>query len=235
MPAVLITVSESLNGTLVADLLNGGGSGVDMGSITNNSYGPIGPGGPSDNSGAKNIYARHDGANPITNMRTMIRPFGGITGFTYGGSESPNDDMTTLKNLANISGDSKNNANGLSGGVWIDMDADVASINQFDFANNGFDSVGGSNGGNDTVRKYGDNLIDGVTLEEAFPVKADAMVYNSGGETVASAPVDEQLGEAGNSVLGDNFKAKLRAYLPDNFDKSGVLQFEFVIVYAFTT
>jgi len=235
MPAILLTVSESINGAVVSDLLNGGGAGIDMGSILNNSYGPLGPGGPSDNSGAQNAYVRHNGVNPITNFRTMIRPFGQITGFSYAGAESPNDDFTQLKNLGNASGDSKNNADGLSGGVWIDMDADVASINAFDFSNNGFDSVGGSKGGNDSVRKFGDNLIDGVTLEESFPIKGSAMVYDSGGETVASAPVDEQLGESGNTVLGDNFKAKIRAYLPDNFDKSGVLQFEWVLVYAFTT
>lgn len=235
MPAVLLTVSETLNGAAVSDALNGGGLGIDYGSILNKSYGPLGAGGPADNSGFQAAYVRHDGANPITNLRTMINQFGTLTGFTYGGAESPSDDFTTLKNLANASGDSKNNADGLSGGVWIDMDSDGATINQFDYANNGFSDSGGSEGGNDTVRKYGDALNEGIDINSAFPVKAAAMVYDSGGESQPSAPVDEQVGEASNSVLGDNFKAKLRGYLPENFDKSGVIQFEWVLIYAFSS
>jgi len=117
MVAVLLTVSESINGSPLNDGLNGGGLGIDMGAIINNSYGPGGAGAPSDNSGSQAIYVRHDGTLPITNMRTMIRPFGTITGFAYGGAEDPTTDFATLKALANASGDSKNNGDGLSGGI----------------------------------------------------------------------------------------------------------------------
>ena len=235
MAIVLLTVSETLNGAAVADALNGGGAGIDMGSILNKSYGPLGAGGPSDNSGYQAAYVRHDGAAPITNLRTMIQQYGSLTGFSYGGANSPAADFAALKSLANASGNSKNNADGLSGGLWIDMDSDSATINQFDYASNGYEAAGGSQGGNDTVRKYGDNLSEGVSINSAFPVKASAMVYDSGGESQPSAPVDEQVGEASNSVLGDNFKAKLRGYLPDNYAESGVVQFEWVLLYAFSS
>ena len=146
------------------------------------------------------------------------------TGFTYGGADSSAGDNTTIISLGNASGSSKNNADGLSGGLWIDMDADASSVNQFDQAN--FPSF---------VKIYGDSLTDGIDLNSAFPLITDAMVYDAPGETLASAPVAGQIGKANDTVLGDNAKVKLRIYLPDAYVDGGIVQWEWVIAYSFTS
>ena len=39
--AVLLTISETLSGSEVADSLSGGGTGVDLGQVVNGQYSPI--------------------------------------------------------------------------------------------------------------------------------------------------------------------------------------------------
>lgn len=219
---VLLTVSETLDGAAVADALAGGGTGVDLGSVVNNQYAPIIS--KAANTGAQSLFISHDATiDPITDVKTYIQTYGVGTGFTYGGADSAANDFTTLKNLANASGSSKNNADGLSGGVWIDMDWDASTANQFDQAT--FPAL---------VKLYGDSLTDGIDIASAFPLKSNAMVYNAPPETGASAPVDGQIGKAADTVLGDAAHVKLRLYIPNAFADGGIIQWEWVIAYSFT-
>jgi len=219
---VLLTLSETLDGAAVADSLAGGGTGVDLGSVQNNSYAPIisGPG----NTGSQALFISHDATiDPITSVKTFMQTYGVGTGFTYGGADTAANDFTTMKNLANGSGSSKNNADGLSGGLWIDMDWDASASNQFDQAT--FPTV---------VKIYGDALTDGISLASAFTLKSAAMVYNAPGETAASTPVDGQIGKAADTVLGDAAHIKLRIYVPLAYSNGGIVQWEWVIAYSFT-
>jgi hypothetical protein len=220
--AVLLTISETINGSAVADSLAGGGTGVDFGSVVNNQYAPLID--KTLNTGAKTLYIRHDATiDPITDVKTFIQEYGVGTGFTYGGADSAAGDYTTLVNLGNASGSSKNNADGNSGGLWIDMDADASTTNQFDQAN--FPAL---------VKIYGDNNTDGINLGSAYQLVGDAMVYDAPGETLASAPVAGQIGKANDTVLGDNAKCKFRIYLPDTYSDGGIVQWEAVVAYSFT-
>lgn len=222
--AVLLTVSETINGVAVSDALAGGGTGVDLGSVVNNQYAPIVD--KSANTGKQDLYVYHDATiDPITDVKTFIQEYGTGTGFTYGGARTAADDFTALKNLGNGSGSSKNNSDGLSGGLWIDMDADASTTNQFDQAN--YPTV---------VKIYGDNSTDGIDLASAFGLKSDACVYDNGGvETNGSAPEDGKIGKSGDTALGDNAHLKLRMYLPNSYSDGGIVQFEFVIGYSYTS
>lgn len=219
---VLLTISETLGGSAFADSLAGGGTGIDLGSVQNNSYAPIID--KSLNTGAQQVYISHDATiDPITDVKFFIQTYGLGSGFTYGGADSAANDNVTLKSLGNTSGSSKNNADGLSGGLWIDMDADASSTNQFDQAN--FPLV---------VKIFGDNVSDGTDLANAFLLKSSACVYAAPAETNASAPVDGKIGKAGDTVLGEAAHIKLRIFLPDSFSNGGIVQSEFVIAYSFT-
>lgn len=238
--SVTLTISKSLDGAAVSDALAGGGTnGVDLGSVVNNQYAPITD--KSLNTGKQSLFIRHDAAvDPITDVKTFVQEYGTGTGFSYGGANSPALDFTALRTLANGSGDSKNNNDGLSGGLWADQDADVASTNQFDFATNGRDSS--SSAGNGTVIKYGDQNTDGIDLTSAFQLDSDAMVIDSdqgqGGDGtngyIPTAPVDGQIGKDADTALGDNGHTKLRIYVPDAYTDGGILQWEWVIAYSFT-
>lgn len=221
--AVLLTISESLSGAAVSDALAAGGTGIDLGSVQNNRYAPIVS--KDDNTGHQDVYIRHDAVDdPITDVGTYIDSYT-VTGFTYGGANTAAADLTTMINLGTASGSSKNNADGLSGGLWIDMDWDASTTNQFDQAN--FPSV---------VKIYGDNATDGLNVATAFLISAAAMVYdNASVETAASSPVAGQIGVAGNTVLGDHAHVKLRIYLPDAFTQGGVHQWAVSVKYSYTS
>jgi hypothetical protein len=220
---VLLTISETLGGAAVADSLAGGGTGVDLGSVVNNQYAPITL--KSANTGHQDLFISHDAVlDPITDVKTFIQQYGVGTGFTYGGADTAANDFTTLVNLGNASGSSKNNADGLSGGIWIDMDWNASTANQFDQAN--FPTL---------VKIYGDGLTDGVDLASAFILKADAMVYDAPPETAAGTPVDGQIGISGDTTLGDTAHVKLRIYIPNAFSDGGIIQWEWVIAYSFTS
>lgn len=220
--AVLLTISESLDGTQVVDSLAGGGTGFDLGSVVNGQYAPIISQG--SNTGSQILYVRHSATiDPITEVGTFLQQYGVGTGFTYGGAATAAGNYTTMKNLGNASGSSKNNGNGLSGGLWVDMDADASTTNQFDQAS--FPSL---------VKIYGDNLTDGIDLASAFTLESDALVYAAPAETLASAPVDGKIGKDNDTVLGDNAKYKLRIYLPTSFADGGIHQGEWVNKYSYT-
>jgi len=222
--AVLLTVSETLNGSAIADSLEGGGTGIDLGAVVNNQYAPFID--KTANTGAQTLYIRHNAVDfPITDVGFFIQQYGIGTGFTYGGADTAANDIATLISLGTASGSSKNNADGLSGGLWIDMDSDVSTTNQFDQA--GFPGV---------VKIFGDAGTAGIDIASAFTLQTAAMVYdNASVETQASAPVTGQIGKASDSVLGDNAKIKLRIYLPNSFTDGGYVQCEMVVKYSFTS
>lgn len=222
--AVALIISETLDGSQVADSLQGGGNGIDLGPVNNNSYAPVTS--KSANTGKQDLFIQHDAAvDPITDVKTFVQLYGSGTGFTYGGNDTAANDYASLKALGNASGSSKNNGDGLSGGLWIDMDWDAVTANQFDQAN--FPTV---------VKIYGDNLTDGTTLGTAFDVNAAAMVYNNASvETAPSAPVTGTIGRAGApTVYGDAAHVKLRIYLPNSHTTGGYMQWEWVVSYSFT-
>jgi hypothetical protein len=237
---VALTVSETINGAAVADTLEGGGVGSDLGTVTNSGYAPrINK---VDNTGRLDLFIRHDSANPITDFQSFIQQYGTDTGYAYGGGQTPVDDFTNIRNLGAASGGSRNNLDGLSGGLWIDMNANVAEVNQFDYFTNGLSSTG-SQGGDDTVRIYGDNNLDGIDVESGFEVAAKAMVTasdqgNGGGAGngfIPNTPTAGTLGIIGDTDLGDNAHVKLRMYLTQTFSQGGLHQWEWVGAYSFTT
>lgn len=230
---VLLTVSESFDGSQVADALATPGpanTGIDLGSVTNGSFAPIID--KTLNTGSEKLYIRHDATiDPITNVRTFIQTYGVGTSFGYAGAATAAGNFTTLKNLANASGNSKNNSDGLSGGLWLDMDADASTTNQFDQAS--FPTK---------VKIYGDNLTDGIDLASAFTVAADAQIIDTtqgagadgDGAFLPSAPVAGKIGKEGDGVLGDNAKLKMRIYIPTSYSNGGIHQVEWVVAYSFT-
>lgn len=247
--SVSLTVSETLDGVAVADALATPGPvnlGVDFGSVVNGSYAPVTV--QADNTGRQNLFIRHNAVDdPITAVKTFIQIYGTGTGFGYAGADSAaNDFNNKLKALGNTSGGSKNNADGFSGGLWIDMNAiltDVIASTQFDWDTNGYDSVGASQGGDDTVRIYGDNLVDGISLASAFSMHTKAMVIDSdqslGGDAtngwVPTAPVTGVIGKNGDTAKGDNAHTKLRIFVPASAVDGGIVQWEWVISFSYTS
>jgi hypothetical protein len=221
--SVSLTISETLSGAALSDSLAGGGTGLDLGSCANNSYAPLVD--KSANTGKQDLYIRHNATiDPITSVKFYIGQYGALTGDTYGGARTAAGDYTAIKALGNASGSSKNNADGLSGGLWIDMDWDATTANQFDQAN--FPSL---------VKIFGDGGTDGIDLASAFGLVTNAMVYdNSSFETAATTPVEGKIGKSGDTVLGDQAHVKLRVYLPSAFVEGGIYQVEFVTAYSYT-
>lgn len=220
--SVILTVSETLDGAEVSDSLLGGGTGVDLGQVTNNSYAPLISKG--SNTGKQDLYVAHDGTNEVTDVKVYCADYELATGETYGGARTSAEDYTAVKALGAASGSSKNNSDGLSGGLWLDMDADASTTNQFDQAN--FPTL---------VKIFGDNGTDGIDLASAFTLAADAMVYDNTGETLASAGEAGKIGPAGNTVLGDSAHLKTRIYIPDAYAEGGYMQAALVFLYTFTS
>lgn len=84
MPVVTLTASKTLNGPAVNDLLNGGASGVDIGTVANDAV-----------SNTVNLYVRHNGANKITGASFFVQAYTG----TYGGNYTPTADYAKLQGL----------------------------------------------------------------------------------------------------------------------------------------
>lgn len=238
--AVLLTVSETLDGAAVADSLAGGGTGVDLGSVVNNQFAPLVN--KTNNDGKQSLFVRHDATvDQITDFKQFFQTFGVGTGFTYGGADSAANDFTALRTMANGSGDSKNNADGNSAGFWVDMDADVTTANQFDYATNGVDGAS-SEGGDDSVRKFGDRNLDLIDLASSAVISNKCNVIDSdqgnGGDGtngfIPNAPVAGEIGINGDVTLGDNAHLKYRIYLANSFTDGGIFQWELVYAYSFT-
>lgn len=234
---VLLTVSATWDGSNFADSLEGGGTGIDMGSVINGQYAPIISQGA--NTGAKDVFIRHDGVvDPITNVKTYVQEYGTGTAFTYGGPNSAAADYAKLLNMGNsdaMGAGVSNNTDGLGNGLHIEMDWDVSTANQFLGSRVGtFKQIYGDNGGAASG--------EGKDLASSFLMKSDAMSnsQNTGVETAPTGAVDGTIGRAyavnstEAALLGDLAHCKLRFYLRTNETEGGILQWEWVVAYSFT-
>lgn len=221
---VLLIVSESVTGAEVSDSLAGGSTGLDLGQVVNGAYTPITL--QSANTGAQDVYIRHDAVtDPITNVKFYVAQYTG----TYGGANTAAADITTLLalGLANTGAD-KNNVDGLSRGLHIDMDWQVSTANQFDPTR----EAGGQK------RIFGKDAgggINGSTLALGFTMNADAASYwNGSSEVDAITPVAGKIGKSTDTVLGNRGHIKARFYLHSGAVDGGILQWSTVISYSFT-
>jgi len=217
--SVSLLISETLDGAALSDALAGGGTGLDLGSCTDNSYAPIVS--KAANTGRQDLFLSHNSVvDPITSLKMYMAVYSG----TYGGADSAADNYTDLKGMGNSSGSSKNNADGNSYGYWVDMRAIVTDANQFDKATYPT-----------KVLIFGDSTTDGIDLASAFPIPTDAMVYNNTGtETAASAAVSGKIGKAGDTVLGDAAHIRMRIYLAAAHVEGGIWQNDFVWSFSYT-
>lgn len=217
--AVNLTVSKTLGGSAVADTLVGAGTGVDFGSVVNGQYVPIIL--QSANTGWQALYIKHNATiDPITAVKTYIA----VYSQTYGGAASAAADFTTLKAKGAASGTNANNNDGLSSGLRIEHDIDLAS------------ALGASafNGTRAQVKTYGAGGL-GQTLATAYDLHVDALLYNNAGTAVdATTPVTGKIGKTADTVLGDTAFVKLRFYLESAAPDGGYLQWDWVIAYSFT-
>lgn len=218
--AVLLTISKTLGGAAVADTLNGGGTGLDLGSVVNGEYTPIIN--KAANTGWQSLYIRHDATiDPITNVGTFIAEYSQA----YGGADTSANDYTTMITKGTASGNSANNADGLSSGLRVEMDADLGL------------TLGASAflGSRAQVKIYGDNGTDGISLATAFIIHQDAMIRNNAGTPVdATTPIAGVIGKAADAVRGDTAFLKLRGYLETGAPNGGFVQFDYVVKYSFT-
>lgn len=218
---VTLTISETITGAEVSDALAGGDLGLDFGQANNGSYTPVIS--QSANTGQQDLYLFHDGLNPITDVKLYLDVFSG----TYGGADSAAGDYTSIINLgASDTGATKNNTDGLSRGVHMDMDWQVSATNQFDYSR---EATG-------TKRIFGKDYtgLDGTSSTTAFPLHVDAMSFWNGvSEVDASAPVTGSIGVS--STLGNRGHIKSRVYLHTAATEGGIFQFDTVINYAHTS
>lgn len=233
--AIALTISETMDGAQIADGLSAGGTGTDLGQVTNGAFSPITPP-AAGNVGRQDWFIRNDATvDPITDTKIFMQEYGVGTGFTYGGpgTRSAAADNTTLRNLANASGGNKTNSDDLSGGLWMEQEVITmeSTTNQFD-----------QSGRPTFVKIFGDGLSDGINLGSAFVFNAAAMVINSdqgnGGSApngfIPNAPVAGEIGINGDVAKGDNAHIGLRIYTPGSFSDGGIFQVELVVAYTFT-
>jgi hypothetical protein len=222
--AVNLTVSKTLTGAQVADVLAGdpGNAGVDLGQVVNGQYTPIID--QPSNQGHQDIYVRHDAADdPITDVKTFIGQFSQV----YGGADTAANDIATL--IAKGQSDNEgtaNNSDGLASGLRVEHSGrTIGALGASAFLPS-----------RAQVQIYGDNGTDGIDLASAFTLHEDALVYNDGGSEVdATTPVAGQIGKSGDSVLGDAAHVGLRMYLEDAAPDGGILQWDWVIAFSFTS
>jgi hypothetical protein len=235
MAGVDLTVSESLDGAQIADALSGGGTGTSLGQVTNGSYSPV-VSAPA-NSGRQDHFIRHNAVvDQVTDFKVFFQTYGVGTGFTYGGpgTRSAAADFASIRAEGDASGSSKNNGDGLSSGLWIEMNVAemITGTNQFDIGTRPAE-----------VKIFGDAgqtvMID---LASAEVVQSTAMVIDSdqgsGGNGtdgwIPTGPVDGEIGVNNDTALGDNAHIAMRIYLRSAFSTGGIHQIEIVYVYTFT-
>jgi len=228
--SVVLTISETINGTAYADSLSGGGSGIDIGSCVNGQYAPIGVTGIVNNDGAQEIFVRHDAVtDPITDLKMFLQNYGVGTGFTYGGQVSAAADKTRWLNMGDASNSSyANNQDGLGGGLHIDMDWQVSMANQFAPARLAAQHrIFGDNGGSAAG--------EGRDLPSAIVMHADAMSFeNSGSEVDATSPVAGIVGKSTDSTKGNRAHMKMRQFLRSDEIDGGIMMVEIVFAYSYT-
>jgi hypothetical protein len=224
-----LVASSTIAPAEFSDALAGGGSGLNLGQVSNGLYSPIVN--QATNDGAQLVYLSHNATiDPITDVKVYINTFSQ----TYGGAVSAASDYTSIKNEGQLStsntGD-KNNSNGTSSGLWVDFKWDVSQTNQFDIATRGTE-----------VKIFGDNGTDGISVVSAFPMIAASAMYaaNSSSEAVPSAAVSGKIGKssgtgyAGDSVLGNRAKIRKRVYLRSAFPDGGIFQVDYIYRFSFS-
>lgn len=221
--AVTLTVSETITGGNVSDGLSGGSTGLDLGQVTNGQYAPLIL--QSANTGHQDLFIRHDAVtDPITDVSFYLAQFSG----TYGGAASAAADFATIGAYgAADTGATANNGDGNSRGLHMDMSWDVATASQF----------APSREATGQKRIFGKDYTgdDGLSLSGSFPLHVDACSYwNGSSEVDATTPVTGQIGKSTDTVLGNRAHLRLRAYLHTASTDGGILQYDFVIGYAFT-
>lgn len=219
---VNLTVSKILNPpTQVSDSLAGGGTGLDLGQVVNGQYTPIIL--QSANTGYQDVYMSHDAVvDQITDVKTFIAQFSQ----TYGGADTPANDIATM--IAKGQADNEataNNNDGLASGFRIEhAGQSIASLGASAFLPS-----------RAQVNIYGNNGTDGIDLASAFDMHVDAMLYNNAGTPVdATTPVTGEIGIAGDTVLGDTAHVGVRYYLETAAPNGGIIQWDWTIGYAFT-
>jgi len=222
--AVILTFAKTVTGSNAADALAGGSIGLDLGQVVNGAYSPIQV--QANNTGKQQVFLFHDAVvDPITNVVTYVSQYTGV----YGGANSAASDITTLGNYgAADAGATKNNADGLSRGLHIDMDWQVADVNQFDYSR---EATG-------QKRIYGKSYTGktGLSLANGFDLHADACSYWNGlSEVDATAPVTGKIGRSVDTVLGNRGHFMKRFYLHTSSSDGGVLQYDYVTAFSFTS
>jgi hypothetical protein len=219
--AVTLIFSPTISGVSYANALEGGGQGISFGNVVNGEFAPMTS--KINNTGHMDVYLHHNAVTePVNNVVLFLQSYGTSTGFTYGGQRSAVSDFTQFLALGSVSGSYKNNLDGLSGGLWCDMDADASTVNQFDHAN--FPSL---------VKIFG-KADAGSDLLNGIQIGADSLVYDSSGEQIATTPVAGSIGVPGDTVKGDNAHLKFRIYLPTSWEEGGNYQCELACAYRYT-
>lgn len=225
--AVALTLSETVAAVGLSDTLNGGSIGVDLGNVTNGAYVPIGTS-QVTNDGKQKVYIRHNAVNdPITGTKIYLDSITPalVGGNVYGGVKTAAQDKTDLLAMGNSSGSSKDNSNGLSGGVWIDMDWIVNDSNRFNQATRPT-----------LVKIFGDNGTDGIDAASAFTLHQDSMLYWNGSvEADATTPVAGSIGKASDTVLGNRSLLQFRLYIASAWPDGGILQWSHAIQFQHTS
>jgi hypothetical protein len=214
-----ITFSKTFKGSAISDSLDGGGTGLDFTQIINGQYAPITN--KSLNTGRQDLYISHNHTSALVDCKLYLAEYGEESSNTYGGSDTKSNDFSQIVSLGNASGNSKNNFDGLSGGLWIDFRANCTDSQQFDRANYPT-----------KVLVFGTSNTLGIGIDEALPILTDSLIYDNSGETLASSPIEGSIGETGNTTLGDSAHVRLRMYLPNSFAESGVFQGELIFLYS---
>ncbi len=221
---VTLTVSATITGSDVNDTLAGGSSGSDLGQVTNGSYAPVVS--QAANTGWRDWYIRHDAVtDPITNVKFYLAQFSG----TYGGANSASADFTTVGNYGSSdTGATANNNDGNSRGLHMDMSWDVTSATAFAYSR---EATG-------QKRIFGKDYsgLDGLSLGDAFDMHVDAASYwNGSSEVDATTPQTGKIGKSTDTVLGNRGHIKRRFYLHSSATEGGVLQYDAIISYSFTS
>lgn len=231
--AVLLTVSETLGGADVSDALAGGGTGLDLGQVTNGGYAPLVD--QDLNQGAQTLYLRHDAiVDPITEVKMYLDSYA-ETGFPYGGPSNSSAAANIATVLAegassDVSLAAKNNSNGLAGGLWMEMQYNISETNQFDIA-----TSRGADAGSKFVKIFG-RAAEGQDAASAFNLIKESCLYtpDNSAEQAPLAPVDGKIGISTDTDLGNRAKIRLRIYLKTAFADGGIFQIAKVFRYSYT-
>ena len=224
--AVALTVAETATGTGLTDTLIGGETGVDLGNVTNGAYVPLGTS-QATNDGRQLFYIKHNATvDPITDVKIYLDSITpALTGGnTYGGAKTAAQDKTDLLGMGNSSGSDRTNSDGLSSGVWLEMDYLVNDTNRFNVGTRPT-----------LVKLFGDNGTDGIDEASAFTLHQDSMLYwNGSSEIDATTPVAGTIGKSTDAVLGNRSKLQFRLYIPSAWPDGGYIQWSQSLVYSFT-